>query len=1039
MKRFVVHTLICVAFFLQLNAAVIQNGGSYTNAFVVRPAAADWSTRAIGSGAAAPADFTTPAALDAAVQTNAFSRITNQLPSANGSPPVNSLTALWSTNGYLQTRPNANAATLLMATFFNDTLTNATIVRIAYDYQTNRAPLVAEEIRGLRVYYSVTGAENSWSNVSALSHTAQGRLSVDLELSGTWAPGSNLYLLWADDNGSGSPDDANNIDNFFLTIVDGVPDFSRVPPVLGEANPPQGEVTDFQSLTLTFSEPVTGVEAGDLLINNVSATLVNSSDPRVYTFSFTQPALGPVDITWTVPHGIFDLDSPPKPFDGPANSLQYIRVDPAAPIISARIPLAGATVSSLTNVSVSFSEPVTGVDAIDFLVNGIPAANVSGSSANYSFYFTQPAYGAVNIGWAMNTGIQNSQGKPFDGLRTVNRWSYTLVDQTPPTVISQDPAGGSFVPNLTQITVTFSEPVSGVNAADLLVSGTPATAVTGSSATYTFTIPQINGSMVFVSWVTNHGIVDLAVPSNAFSVNSPGARWSYLIPDGIAPSATIYPPPGATVRNLTRITVTFDEVVIGVDAADLLINNVPAGGVTGRREGPYVFTFTRPATGEVQVAFASEHAIQDMASNPFPGGTWNYTLNPALQADIAVRHVVQISLDGLGAKYLEHYLQVAPDQFPNFVRLANEAAFTLNARCDHDISETVPNHATMFMGRPVYQPEGYANTVHHGYDNNFPTATDTFHNYGNLNVPYKSSMFDVAHDYGRTTAFYAGKTRLAVCERSYNEANGALDLIAEGGDNGRDKIDVASVLDISGAAISNEVNTVLSDLTNSTPKNYTFIHIAEPDLTGHSQNWGTPNWSNAVRMVDSQLGRIINAIDTNPVLLNQTALIVTADHGGGGVARNGHTEAYHITNYTIPFFLRAPGIPGGADLYDLFSNRSDPGTNRTDYTTQPQPIRNGDGSNLALALLALPPIPGSFMVPGFATSHPILRMARFGGQVALFWYDPHDEYDLQAAGNIAAAQWDTIDSGITSNDATKVFTITDTSLTPMHYFRLRQR
>jgi len=140
-------------------------------------------------------------------------------------------------------------------------------------------------------------------------------------------------------------------------------------------------------------------------------------------------------------------------------------------------------------------------------------------------------------------------------------------------------------------------------------------------------------------------------------------------------------------------------------------------------------------------------------------------------------------------------------------------------------------------------------------------------------------MFDVAHDYGRTTAFSAGKARLAICDRSYNETNGAPDVVDTGGDNGRDKIDLASVLDISGPAISNQVNAVLADLTNATPKHYTFIHIAEPDQTGHSQNWGTPNWSNAVRMVDAQLGRIMNAIDTNPALLNQTALIVTADHG----------------------------------------------------------------------------------------------------------------------------------------------------------------
>ena len=51
---------------------------------------------------------------------------------------------------------------------------------------------------------------------------------------------------------------------------------------------------------------------------------------------------------------------------------------------------------------------------------------------------------------------------------------------------------------------------------------------------------------------------------------------------------------------------------------------------------------------------------------------------------------------------------------------------------------------------------------------------------------------------GRSTAHQSAShgtasaaTRLSVCERSYNPTNGALDLI--GVDNGRDKIDLASV------------------------------------------------------------------------------------------------------------------------------------------------------------------------------------------------------------------------------------------------------
>ncbi len=398
-------------------------------------------------------------------------------------------------------------------------------------------------------------------------------------------------------------------------------------------------------------------------------------------------------------------------------------------------------------------------------------------------------------------------------------------------------------------------------------------------------------------------------------------------------------------------------------------------------------------------------------------------------------HVIHMSLDGLGAKYLEFYLADAPEQFPNFVRLTTEGAFTMNARCDFDISETVPNHATMFTGRPVLQPAGTPDTTHHGYNNNFPAAGDTFHNAGNANVPYKASFFDVAHDHGLSTALYTGKTRLGICDRSYNALNGALDLF--GDDDGQDKIDFASIADVSGFNISNEVNLLIQDLNAENPKRYSFIHIAEPDLTGHSSGWGSANWSNAVRNVDAQIGRILDAIGSNPTLAGNTAVIIAADHGGGGVLPNAHTESYHITNYTIPFFLWGPDIPGGQNLYSLISNRGDPGTNRAEYSVFPQPIRGGDGGNLALSLLGLPTIPGSYFIPELKSLQPPLVVTRTFSALSFSWPSPSEGFFLEFAENITDAVWRKITNGIVTIGENQHFTL-DLKTTPEYgFFRLR--
>src|SRR5215213_2582602 len=72
---------------------------------------------------------------------------------------------------------------------------------------------------------------------------------------------------------------------------------------------------------------------------------------------------------------------------------------------------------------------------------------------------------------------------------------------------------------------------------------------------------------------------------------------------------TLNPPDGATVSTLTQISVTFSEAASGVDANDLLINNEAAVAVSGSGAGPYVFTFTQPLAGSVNITWDFDHSI----------------------------------------------------------------------------------------------------------------------------------------------------------------------------------------------------------------------------------------------------------------------------------------------------------------------------------------------------------------------------------------------------------------------------------------------
>ena len=333
-------------------------------------------------------------------------------------------------------------------------------------------------------------------------------------------------------------------------------------------------------------------------------------------------------------------------------------------------------------------------------------------------------------------------------------------------------------------------------------------------------------------------------------------------------------------------------------------------------------------------------------------------LPAAVFGNPVVDHVIHISVDGLRGDLVEALIGDFPAQYANFKRFVDEGATTFNARTDYTHTNTIPNHTSMLMGRPVLQPAGFPNTTHHGYINNgSPGGTDTLHNSGNPNLFYVVSTFDVVHDHGLSTALYASKSKFVIYEQSYDATSGAPDTT--GPNNGMDKIDI--YLQKSTGTPSNASNLHMDYLNDMAVNEfaYTFLHYRDPDSAGHNAGWGSVTWDNSVQNVDGYLADLFNLVETDAGLVDQTAIIVTSDHGGTGF---GHGASTDPPNFTIPVLVWGPGMAAGADLYDLNSlTRRNPGTDRPDYTETVQPIRNGGTGNLALDLLGLGSMSGSFI------------------------------------------------------------------------------
>ena len=325
----------------------------------------------------------------------------------------------------------------------------------------------------------------------------------------------------------------------------------------------------------------------------------------------------------------------------------------------ASAPFVGETASGWQQQS--FTNPVaitanTTYIASYFCPNGRYSVNESyfanGSISNYPLV-------ALQSGISGSNGVYRagSTGFPTISTKTSHYWVDVVfatsvgTDTNNPVITSITPAPGTYS-NLTSVNVVFSEAVNGVAENSLLVNGVGADTVTGSGSNYTFNFPQPAYGGVNITWLPAHGISDLASPPNAFNATAPGATWSYTLSDLTPPTIqSLLPPPGLAVSSLSQIEVIFSEPVLGLSAADLLVNGQPATNLTQQGLQTYLIKFAQPATGLVHMAWAPAHGITDTAAAPnaFAGGSWNYTLNPNLPSyDILINEVLSANVNGTG-------------------------------------------------------------------------------------------------------------------------------------------------------------------------------------------------------------------------------------------------------------------------------------------------------------------------------------------------------------------------------------------------------
>ncbi len=353
--------------------------------------------------------------------------------------------------------------------------------------------------------------------------------------------------------------------------------------------------------------------------------------------------------------------------------------------------------------------------------------------------------------------------------------------------------------------------------------------------------------------------------------------------------------------------------------------------------------------------------------------------------EAVVEHVIFISVDGLGAVYLDD--MVGAGKVPNIEeRFIENGLWTYNARTDATKTVTIPNHTTMITGRPVVKGHSeWGNKIHHGwvYNKGYAPPRDlwTLHGYyeydpgewtGNEDLTYVRSPFNVVHDSGMVTALYAGKDKFSIFDQSYD-----IDIYDYTTDSGNhEEADWKSTV-----LMNKFINqtTGIPATYNGKDLDFVFFHFKGPDKVGHNKYssvgplgpWNSGGWKGNVESLDDHLGdgedkgTIFEMVEnkSNVAWYYNTVVILTADHGGKDYD---HSNASLLENYTIPFGVWGHLIPKGRDAYAYSGgSRTPPGSSVNpsypeDYSDMSgQPIRHADGVDLGLSLMGLSRIDGT--------------------------------------------------------------------------------
>jgi len=405
------------------------------------------------------------------------------------------------------------------------------------------------------------------------------------------------------------------------------------------------KVGDTSTVTISFSEAVSGLDVGDFTVDHGTLSSLASADGGV---TWTATVTPTADIT--DPSNVITLDNTGytdaagNTGTGTTASPNYA-VDTERPTASIALSDVALKVGDTSTVTITFSEAVSSLDVGDFTVDhgtlGSLASADGGVTWTATFTPTADITDTSNVITLDNTGYTDAAGNTGTGTTASPNYA---VDTARPTASIALSDVALKVGDTSTVTITFSEAVSGLATADFSVANGRlsdlSTTDGGVTWTATFT-PAVNvtdTSNLIV--LDNTGYTDAAGNTGTGTTASP----NYAV-DTERPAASITLSDTALKAGETStVTITFNEAVNGLDVGDFSVANGRLSDLSTADGG---VTWTATFTPVVNVTDTSNLIVLD--NTGYTDATGNTgtgtTASPNYAIDTQRPRIVSITRD----------------------------------------------------------------------------------------------------------------------------------------------------------------------------------------------------------------------------------------------------------------------------------------------------------------------------------------------------------------------------------------------------------